>query len=410
MFSGSLWMILATAALNLSMVLYHRLMSQGLGDGYAELSALSALTNVLAVVTMGASTTLVKAFAEDEAAGGPSAARGRMALILPWLVKAMLAAALLLGLLTPFVTGYLKLKSPWPYFFVAAGFTFNLGILAARSAVQGTQRFGALGLSLASEGAARVGFSALLVGLGLGVAGALAGSVLAQFAGLSFCLLSIRGLGPATAPPPRHLGQGLREMGKDAAALGLFSLLCYLDVFLVKHQLEDGPASMYGRAALVAKSFLYLGAALNMVLLPAVSSARASGGEAKARRSLLGFLGAALAIDLAGLAFVWAFTPLVIRILCGADPAFQGLAPLIRVFSAAVIPLALSQLALYYLLAARDYRALWALSAVAAAYAGFLQGAHGEAMAVVRALAAASGILLAALLALAFGAKRARTA
>jgi O-antigen/teichoic acid export membrane protein len=191
-------------------------------------------------------------------------------------------------------------------------------------------------------------------------------------------------------------------MGRDAAALGLFSLLCYMDVLVAKHRMEESPAAMYGRAALVAKSFLYLASALNMVLLPAVSSARAKGGEGGAKKTLLRFLGLSLGMDLLGLAFVWAFTPFVIRLLCGSDPVFQELAPLIRIFSAALIPLALAQLLLYYLLAARNYRVLGWLGAAAALYALLLRGAATEPMRYVEALAATSLLLLLGCLGLAF--------
>jgi O-antigen/teichoic acid export membrane protein len=162
----------------------------------------------------------------------------------------------------------------------------------------------------------------------------------------------------------------------------------------MKHRLDDVAASHYGRAALVAKSFLYLASALNMVLLPAVASARAKGGAAEARRALGKFLAAALGMELLGLALVWAATPLVIRVLCGGDPSFTALAPLVRIFSAAVLPLALAQLVLYYLLAARDYRVLFLLAVVAAAYAVLLAQAGAEAIRVVGGLGLSATALL----------------
>jgi O-antigen/teichoic acid export membrane protein len=392
---GSLWMILATVVLNLSMVLYQRVMSDHLGDAFAELSALGAMTNVVGVLTIGASITLVKIFAEDEAEGGPGMALGRFRLLLKPLLKAMLGAGLALAALAPLAISYLKLQSPLTYALFCLSFVLGLGLLASRALVQGTQRFGFLGLSLALEGLGRVGLGALLVAfMGAGVAGALGGSMLALFAGFACCLGAMAKLGPGSEPRARHLGASLREMGADAAVLGLFSLLCYLDIFVVKHRLDELGAANYSRAALVAKSFLYLASALNMVLLPAVTAARARGGAEAAKKALFKFLAAALAMELAGLAFVWAFTPFVIQILCGGDEKFQALAPLIRVFSAAVVPLALSQLVLYYLLASREYRVLWLLGAIVALYMAFLQAVGGEVFRVVSCLALASACLL----------------
>jgi O-antigen/teichoic acid export membrane protein len=208
-------------------------------------------------------------------------------------------------------------------------------------------------------------------------------------------------MGPAVTPAPLHLGRGLKEMGADVAVLGLFSVICFLDVFVIKHRLDDSSAAMYSRAALVAKSFLYLASALNMVLLPAVSSARAKGGEAQAKKALLKFVAAALGIDLLGLLFVWIFTPLSIRILLGPNPDFQSLAPLIRIFSVAVVPLALSQLVIYYLVAARDYRVLWLVLIAAGLYALLLQTGASEASHVVLSLGSVASALFVTTLGLA---------
>jgi O-antigen/teichoic acid export membrane protein len=153
---------------------------------------------------------------------------------------------------------------------------------------------------------------------------------------------------------------------------------------------------------LVAKSFLYLAAALNMVLLPVVAALRAKGQDAEGRAALLKFLVAALGIELLGLALVWLATPWVIRFLCGSEPAFLDLAPLVRVFSAAVLPLALAQLLIYYLLACRDYRSLWLCGGVTLGYTASLQWGAFEGPAVPSRLALAAGALLLGGLMLAF--------
>src|SRR5580700_1767793 len=142
---GSLWMILATVVLNLSMVAYQRVMSTGLGDRFAELSALGALVNVLGVIMMGASTTLVKIFAEDEAECGSGAARGRFRSLGPGLAKAMLGMAALFLALGPLTISYLKLDGWPPYVLLSSVFVLNLSLLSSRAAVQGTQRFAYLG-------------------------------------------------------------------------------------------------------------------------------------------------------------------------------------------------------------------------------------------------------------------------
>src|SRR5262249_51629092 len=107
------------------------------------------------------------------------------------------------------------------------------------------------------------------------------------------------------------------------------------------------------------KSFLYLAAALNLVLLPAVAAARAAGKDP--RPILAKFFAAAVGLDLLGLAGVWMLTGFFIRLLCGSNPDFLILVPLVRWLSLAVIPVGLLQLLLYYHLALASRLPLYAL-------------------------------------------------
>ena len=211
-------------------------------------------------------------------------------------------------------------------------------------------------------------------------------------------------VGPALPPPPHaeeraEASVRFKEILGDTAALLLFSILGYLDLFVTKHYYDDAGASAYGRAGLVAKSFLYLASALNMVLLPAVAAAREGGRDPK--KILLRFLGAMLLVNLIGLAFVWNFTDFCLRTLCGPDPAFLALSPLVRIFSVASILLALFQMVLFYLLAMRQRASRWIMALMVPFYYGLLVCNHAEPADVVSSLMLVSA---AGFLAWAFGA------
>jgi O-antigen/teichoic acid export membrane protein len=263
-------------------------------------------------------------------------------------------------------------------------------------------RFESLAASLVVEGLLRVLVAGSFVRAGLGSAGALLGNLGAQAGAAIPALLQFRHMRrhrphKAADDGPLPLPGRPGELWMDAVALALFSLLCFLDALVVKHHFDDARASLYSRAALVAKSFLYLASALNMVLLPMVAAQRARRHDA--RGTLWRFMGLTLLAELAGLAVVWAFTPWVIRLLCGADPAFQALAPLVRVFALAVVPLALLQLALYYHLALGSRRLLQAMALAVPAYAALLQWWAADERAVVALLGGFSlGLLVIALL------------
>jgi hypothetical protein len=345
--AASLWMFASTMVLNLAMVVYNRIMSGSLGDAYGQLSALAALGNVLGVLNIGAGTWLVKVFATDDAHGGPGAAKARLrSLALPFL-GAVLGLAFLLAPLAPWISEY-QHSSVKVYIWVLAALVGGMLATLLRSAVQGLHRFGWLGSSLAGDGVSRIGFSAFLVGQGWGVTGALASQVLSQAVGSALAWAGVKG-GPGVGHTASTQKLRARDITLDTLALGLFSLLCFIDVMVLQHHLDPAASASYARAALVAKSFLYLAAAPNIVLLPAVASAKAAGHDP--RPILAKFLGAALALDLAGLAGLWLLTGWSISLLCGPDPAFQALIPLVRDLSMAFIAVGLLQLVLFYHLA-----------------------------------------------------------
>jgi O-antigen/teichoic acid export membrane protein len=186
--------------------------------------------------------------------------------------------------------------------------------------------------------------------------------------------------------------QRVLELGGDTVALGFFSLLCFLDIFIVKHYWLEDEAALYSRAAMVAKSFLYAATAINLVALPVVAAARAKGLDT--RPLLLKFLLSMLAIEALGAVFVWRFTDLTIVLLCGNQPEFLKLAPLARWFCLAVIPLALYQLVLLYQLAVGSKGVLAWETLVIALYAVLLNRYHGTKEQVVACLGAAAILAL----------------
>ena len=221
--AASLWMFVSTMVLNLAMVLYHRSMSSRLGDAYGQLSALTALGNVLAVLNVGAGTWLVRVFATDDAQGGPGAAKTRLRkLTLPFL-GVVLGLTILLLPMAPWISSYLH-TPVHIYVWVLVGFVGGMLATLLRSAIQGLHRFGWLGSSLAADGVSRVGFASVLVQQGWGVNGALASQVLAQAVGSALAWLGVRG-GPAEGHTASTQELRATDMALDTVTLGMFSSL-----------------------------------------------------------------------------------------------------------------------------------------------------------------------------------------
>jgi O-antigen/teichoic acid export membrane protein len=380
-------MMLSTSVLNLSMVLYHRQMSSRLGEGYGKLSALIGLTNLFAVLTTGFSTYLTKVFSRDFAVGGEEAMRARLWKMRGRLTLSFLLAAGFLAVAGWSLAGFLRVPLAW-YAWISLATLAGLVLALEQSALRGLHRFVALGNLFMVQGLGQAAISIYLVSAGAGVSGALQGPVLAAFLAVLVGLPALRpGRIPGQSLVASHAG-GLPELAKDTLALGLFSFFCYADILMVNHYFPEGAVSLYSRAALVAKSFLYAATAFNLVLLPVVSARHAQGGEPRAL--LMKFLGAMAVVELAGLALVWAFPGWIIRLLCGPDPQWLTQAPLIGWFSAAVIPLALFQLLLFYHLSVRQPGVLRLAGGLAAGYMALLFFFHGSLGQVVACLGAVS--------------------
>lgn len=397
--SASALMVGATALLNLSMVVYHREMSRRLGIGYGDLAAITGVVNVSAIVLSGLATWLTRQLAHEAALGGESAAVRRLRRLAPSLLLGGFAYLALLWIGGLWLGPWLKLGSdryiPWAVAVAGGGMV----TVVARSLIQGMHRFGTLAVSFVAEGLGRMGLPMLLVGA-LGVSGALAGMALtggliALCALPAFWTHSRRRLPEAVAglALPAH---GWRGLARDTAALALFSLACFLDLFVFKNAwggLDDEAVAFYSRAALAGKAFLYLATAFNLVALPAISAAHAR--RQDTRRLLGRFLLGMLGVLALGLALLWAFTPLALRILVGGLPEVPALVPVVRVFALAVVPLALFQLVLFHGLAVGAPGFTRLLAVVILGYHVALSRWHADPLQVVGCLAgAALGLLL----------------
>ena len=140
LFSASLYLMVATGVLNLSMVAYHRVMSGNLGQGYAQLAAVIGVINLVGVITNGLGTYLAKVYARDAVLSGPGGVKARLLGQLPWLGLLMLAVAAMMALAQGPVVAYLKLDAQGVYWLALALVVGGILVAVLRSALQGLHR------------------------------------------------------------------------------------------------------------------------------------------------------------------------------------------------------------------------------------------------------------------------------
>jgi len=397
--SASALVAVGTVTLNLAMVLFHRQMSLRLGDAYGDFSALNGLINIAVVVASGGSIWLTRILAHDAALNGEGAALQHLRRLAPRLAMVGAGAALLMALVAAPIIAFLHLAAWQTYAWAAATVLAGLLSMTARSLLQGVQRFGSYAAGYLIEAAGRATVPALLV-TAFGLAGCMMGTtVVALMTVLAVLPLLWR---HREAKPHEAPAAGSGGLGRDTAAMALFSLLCFLDILLFKHAhggQDEALVALYSRAALVGKSFLYVASAFTLVALPAFSAAFAR--AENTRRLLWRFLVAMAAVEGLGLLVFWSASHLLLRILLGDRPELDQVAPVALALAAAVVPLALFQLVMLYCLATHRRGLVPLMAGATVVYAVALRTLPPSPMVFIGCLGSVATLLLAGALALA---------
>lgn len=313
-------------------------------ESFGDLTALLALSVVMAVPT-GAAQTVVAARVARFSADGDE---GRIRYIVRYAGVHVGTVATCVTLLylagVPLVDRALSLQASGPAFALAPLIWLTFLVPVALGVLQGLDRYIAFGLMSLGVAISRLVFGIPLTEIGGGAGGALAGQAIGQlFVVLTAAYLlrhwwSHRGTGAARAGFKRV--PNLSSVSATAPFVA-FAVISNFDVVLAKIFLDPRAVGLYAALATVAKIFVFLPGAVAVALVP--SAARAGTDVLQRSRALQA---AALAVVAATVfvALPMALMPkLTLRIMFGDtyEVASSGLFPML---------LAGTGLALLYLL------------------------------------------------------------
>jgi O-antigen/teichoic acid export membrane protein len=237
-----------------------------------------------------------------------------------------------------------------------------------RGGLQGTGDYRAVGISLVGEQGARLVLGAALAAAGLGVTGAYLGTPLSLLAMAVYCGIELRrrtgSLGAAgNAVPARRLRDHVAGATTPIAGLVIVALLQNVDIIAGKHRFSTDVASSYGATAVAAKVLVWVAMGAGFYLVPETSRRHAAGEDT--RRVLVNAVGIVLVCALPVLAIFAFGGEQLLKAAFGADRllAVDALLPLGVAFTL----LALTYLAIQYLLALRRTAFLLPLGAIALA-------------------------------------------
>jgi O-antigen/teichoic acid export membrane protein len=356
-------LFLALGLLNASNYIFHVAVSRLLGPSeYGTLAALLAVVMILSVPLSVAQTVVAKRVAILRADGRDREASETAAGTTKALLRVGVGSAVALAALSPLLADFLR--APLvptaliaPYFLVSLLLSVPLGVL------QGRLRFSSLAAVAILGVVVRLAVGIGLVVLGLGVTGALLGTVLAQALSLLIAFPLLR-LGREVWSGARRNTALLRgEFAPALFALGAFWLLAEIDIVLARRFLDPDVAGQYAGGGLLARALLFLPAAISMVALPRFAEAR-DGDDARRRLRLA--LGAVLGLLLLAYPALILVRGFAVSLAFGPD--FAPAASLIPLLAAGMGAVAVVGLLTHFHIAegTRAYRLTFAFIAIEA--------------------------------------------
>lgn len=293
---GGVLFAIVTAA-NVSNYIFHVAMTRLLPpEDYGALGALLAVVLVLSVPTAAMQAVVARraAVLGNDTHGLGVLLRGS----LRFTTMLGLALAAAMALASPWTRDFFHVRSLMPPLLVAAFVLPATVDPVGRGALQGTMRFRALGVAIATGTVVKLALGVTFVEAGLGISGAVAAVVIAEVVMLTMVLLPLRRLLKGTRESLRATVLA-RETGGATLAFLAYWILVSVDLLLIRHYHPGAVSGRYAAAALLGRAVLFMPAAVAMVVYPKLAE-RPSSGEARiyllASMAIVGGLGVAASI------------------------------------------------------------------------------------------------------------------
>jgi O-antigen/teichoic acid export membrane protein len=386
----------ATMAANVIAVVFTVVFTRVLGtSGYGSLAALLNVSVILFVP----GAALQVAAAREGTLGRLGVGGELSATLRRWTLR-LLAALALVAVVAAVarepLAAALGVEQEWAA--AAVPLTAGMWLLLSlqRGLLQAARAYRVVGLSVVLEATGRLAAALALVGLGAGVTGAYLGT-LASFVVAAVVLGTLlrRRLGSPAAARVHRLRALARDAAVPIAGLVVVAALQNVDVILARHVLSDDDAGVYAASTVAAKALVWIATGIGLWLLPEAVR-RLS--EQRDPRPVLGRAFAVILAIAAPALLVYALVPrAVLGTAFGSE--YESGDSILLILGIAYALLALTYLAVQFLLGMRRHGPLPALAVAALAQPAILAGMDGLesfAVAVLAVQAAAAAVAVGA--------------
>jgi len=352
---GSLVMFVGTTVASFGNYLYHLLMGRMLGPvDYGVLASLISLTYLFSI-PLGTLSLVVVRYV--------SALRGKkefgvISYFYSWLNKKLvtfgLAGALLLIIISPWLTSFLHLDSILLVLIIISASLVGVYSTVNTATLQGFLRFRLMSILGIIQVVLKLGTAVLLVYLGLKVLGAVSAILVGSIIGYLLTTLFVRCLFKKQKEKKKMIDN--QEIIRYAIPV-FFSTLAFTslyttDIVLVRHFLPAQEAGFYAALATLGKIIFFASGPIIMVMFPMVSERHSNG---KGYKNLL-FLSLGLVFLIClGITLVYFFAPsLMIKILFGSQ--YLTVSPLLFLFAIFLSLYSLSSLLINFYLSIKKVK------------------------------------------------------
>lgn len=350
--------LLASATNYGSSIVFSRLLPPA---SYGDLTALLAVSVIAAVPTGAAQTVIAERVAVMLAEGK----QGRVSHLLRHATAHIGTIALLLGLAyvacIPLLEPALGMQAIGPLVALMPLLVLSFFMPVAYGALQGMQRFVALGAMMLAVAVSRIAIGVPWTLLGGGAGGPLLGQALGCLLALVATAVLLRryvlGRGTGAARSGLRRRPDRRTLAAGGVFVG-FALISNLDLLLAKLLMSPLAAGEYAALATVEKMVLFLPGAVAVVMVPSAATAKLASGSASRVLRTASLLVAATTLLIAVPA---ALAPhMLIELMFG--PRYIRAASGVLPIAGAGAGLALLYLLVVYTVAIQDPRCVWLLA------------------------------------------------
>ncbi len=376
----------ATSAANGLNYLFHVVVSRLLGPSeYGVLVSLLALFLILSLPINLIQTVIANYAAQFRLKGMTGKLK---TLFLSSSKKVLIYGGLMTAvfmLLSGMVADFLQVPTVIPVLITGTIVLPSFLLPVATGVLQGSERFSAFSALFLVAGVSRFLFGGVLVFLGLGAAGALAGSALSQTVTLLLAVVLLsQVLRQKGEPHGISSFSAYRYSLRTLLGFLAFTILTNIDVPIVKHFFTPQEAGYYGAASTLGKTVLLASVAVTYVMFPKSVHNHARNGETG---PLFRQAVAATALMSGGAALVLFLLPsLAVNILFGSQ--YEAVIPLVGPFALAMSLYAVLNVVLFYYLSIENTVFVALLLVSAFLEAGLLWAFHAGLVQVVLVLAA----------------------